>query len=148
MKIDTITNLIMDIPMLLCRNMNKQFVNTTLVEFESGFSQHHFMVLKLLNDNEILYVTEIVEKLSITKSQMTATIDKLIQLEYVKRKNDDNDRRKVLLVITQKGVIITDKIIESLNARISKNIKQLTTEESKKLEEGINLLFKFCEIYK
>ena len=148
MNIDRITNLLMDIPTVLCRNMNKKFVNTTLINFEKNLSQHHFMILRLLKNREQVYITEIVDELSITKSQMTATIDKLIILGYVKRENDKNDRRKILIHLTKQGELITDKIIVSLNEKILKNLNKLTDNESETLRKGIEILFKYCNLYK
>lgn len=148
MKTDKLTDLIIDIPMKLCRNMNKKFVNTTLTEIEVNISQHHIMVLKLLDENSSMCVSEIVEKLSIPKSQMTATIDKLVEMNYVDRYNDNSDRRKVMLKITKNGKLITHKTIRLLNERIEKHIKQLKESEYSKLVDGIELLFKFCEKYK
>ena len=148
MNIDRITNLLMDVPTVLCRNMNKKFVNTTLINFEKNLSQHHFMILRMLKNSNQVYITEIVDKLSITKSQMTATIDKLIKLGYIKREIDTNDRRKILIQITKQGEQITDKIIVSLNEKILKNLNKLTDNESETLRKGIEILFKYCELYK
>lgn len=145
---NNLTNLLMDIPTILCRNMNKQFVDTVLKELESDFSQHHFMVLKLLNENSQLYVTEIVKQLSITKPQMTATIDKLIRLNYVERYYDNNDRRKIYLSITNEGENKTSEIINLLDKKIAINLIKMTDNETAKMTEGIKLLFKFCTLYK
>ena len=61
------------------------------------------MILRLLKNSNQVYITEIVDQLSITKSQMTATIDKLSKLGYVKREQNKNDRRKILIQLTKRG---------------------------------------------
>ncbi len=148
MSIDKITSLLMDIPTVLCRNMKIKFVNTTLVNFEKNLSQHHFMILRLLKISKQVYITEVVEQLSITKSQMTATIDKLINLGYVKRQSDPKDRRKILIQLTKQGELLTDRIIVSLNEKILKNLEKLSDNERETLRKGIEIMFKFCDVYK
>lgn len=148
MSNQNIKNLLMDIPTKLCRNMNRRFVNNILNEIQRDLAHHHFMILKLLGENERLYVTEIVDALSITKPQMTASADKLIKLGYVTRINDDNDRRKVFLSITKKGIEITSKIKENMDIKIDKNLIKLTNEELEDFEKGLKLLYKFCSLYK
>lgn len=138
----------MDVPVMLCRNMNQRFINSFLKDIKSDFSQHHFMIMKLLEENERLYVTEIVENLSITKSQMTASADKLIKLGYIERKNDEEDRRKIYLSITKSGIEMTNVIKNSINKKIKENLVNLSEEEQEELEKGLKILFKFCSFYK
>lgn len=139
-----ITDLLMDIPTVLCRNMSQQFVSTILKDIKSDFSQHHFMVLKLLNEKGELYVTEIVKLLSITKPQMTTSIDKLINLEYVTRENDKTDRRKIYLTITKSGKETTNRIIKIIENKINENLIHLSNEEVTQLKNGLKVFHKFC----
>jgi len=83
--------------------MSNEFVNTILKDLKINFTQHHFMILKLVGENKRLFVTEIVDILSITKSQMTALVDKLIRLGYISRTNDIDDRRKIYLSLSDEG---------------------------------------------
>ena len=113
-----IKRLLINIPTKFCRNMNQKFVNTILKDITNDFSKHHFMILKLLSENEHLYVTEIVDTLSITKPQMTASADKLIKLGYVDRQYDIEDRRKIYLSITNQGKEITAHIYNNIGIQI------------------------------
>ena len=143
-KNDEIIDLLMDIPTVLCRNMNQQFVNSILKDIESGFSQHHFMILKLLNEKDKLYITEIVKLLGITKPQMTASVDKLISLNYILRDDDKKDRRKKYLTITKSGIEITNSIIKKINTLINENLIHLSDKEINQLKNGLKVLYKFC----
>ena len=139
--------LIIDIPTKLCRNMNQRFVNAILKDITTEFSQHHFVILKELDDKKILYVTELVDMLSITKSQMTASVDKLLSLGYVKRKNNNKDRRKYFLSLTKEGTEIVSKINKNIGVQLTNNLKKLTSEELNNLEKGLIVLYKFCSTY-
>ena len=147
MNYKNIEKLIMDIPTKLCRNMNQRFVNAILKDITTDFSQHHFVILKELDEKNLLYVTELVDMLSITKSQMTASVDKLISLGYVVRKNDSKDRRKIYLSITKEGIEITSKIKKNIEFQLKKNLEKLSPEELNNLESGLKVLYKFCSSY-
>jgi DNA-binding MarR family transcriptional regulator len=136
--------LLMDIPTKLCRNMNNEFVKSILKDLEINFSQQHYTILKLLKENKQLYVTEIVDILSITKPQMTSLIDKLIQMGYLNRTNDINDRRKIYISLTEDGKAITAKINTAIDKQMDSYLTQLTQNEIDVLENGLLILKKLC----
>jgi len=113
-----------------------------------NLSQHHLAILNLLDENKSLVISDFVETLSITKPQMTASADKLIELGYINRKNDDKDRRKIYLSITPKGTEIISDINHNIDAEIDKNLAELSEAELIKLGEGLKVLKKLCEICK
>ena len=106
--------------------MNQLFVNYILKGISKEIAKHHFMILKMLQENEKFYVTEIVDSLGITKSQMTASVDKLIKLGYVERCADTTDRRKIFISLTKEGSLITEKINTRIKERFREDIKVLS----------------------
>ncbi len=145
-QLDRIEEMLMIIPTKMCRNMNQRFVNFILKDLSMELAKHHFMILKMLQEKDEFYVTEIVQMLGITKSQMTTSVDKLLKLGYVERWADTSDRRKIYVSITKNG----DKITELINTRIKKrfyeDIKVLTENELNDLEKGLKVLNRFCSI--
>ena len=139
-----IKNLLLDIPIKLCRNMNNEFIKSILKDLKIDFSLQHYMILKLLEGNKHLYVTEFADKLGITKSQMTALVDKLIKMGYVSRINDIDDRRKIYLSVTKSGREITSEINHSINTQIDSQLIILTKEELEALKKGLLILQKLC----
>lgn len=136
--------LIMDIPTKVCRNLNKEFVITILKDLEVDISQYQFMILKLLGENNHLYLTEFVDRLSITKPQMTSLIDQLLKAGYVTRTNDKEDRRRVYISATSKGIEITTMINKAIDNHIETFLLNLTQSELNSLEEGLIILQKLC----
>lgn len=136
--------LITDIPTKVCRNLNNEFVKSIIKNLEVDFSHQHFAILKLLEENQHLYITEFVDILSITKPQMTALIEKLIKMGFVNRANDNNDRRKIYISATEKGSIITAKINENIDNHIDKILLKLSQKELETLENGLIILQKLC----
>jgi len=101
--------------------------------------------LKLLEEHEVLYLTEFVDILGITKSQMTALIDKLIEMGYVNRTNDADDRRKIFVSATEEGEKITSKINKAINTQIDNHLSKLDQNELHTLENGLLILQKLCK---
>ena len=145
-QLENIEKLLMDIPTRLCRNMNNTFVNVILKEVAKDLAPHHFMILKALQAKDKFFVTEIVKMLGITKSQMTSSIDKLIESGFVKRDYDKNDRRKIYISITKEGTEMSNKIQGYMKEQFEMSIGELSQKELDDLENGLNVLFKFCTL--
>ena len=136
--------LLMNIPNKLCRNMNNEFVKSILQDLGLNISQQHYMVLKLLEGDKHLYISEFVDTLSITKPQMTALIDQLIRMNYVNRTNDVDDRRRVYISITKQGKNIMSKINKAINNQLDNRLIKLSKTELETLENGLIILQKLC----
>jgi len=145
-QISRIEEMLMFIPTKLCRNMDQRFVNVILRDISKDLAKHHFMILKMLQEKDKFYVTEIVQMLGITKSQMTASVDKLLKLKYVDRYADTQDRRKIYVSITEDGNIITNKIYTRIMEQFNNDIQILSDDELNKLEQGLIVLKKFCSL--
>ena len=100
----------------------------------------------MLKENETLYVTEIVQSLGITKSQMTASVDKLLKLGFVERWTDTKDRRKIFIKLTKEGSLITEKIFLRIKERFYDDIKVLSQNDLNDLEKGLEVLHKLCSL--
>ena len=75
-----------------------------------------------------MLASELAEKLSSTRPQMTQFIDRLEETEAVLRKSDVKDRRRVRVEITNKGM----SILSGYRGMVRKNI----AEKLEKLEPG------------
>lgn len=134
----------MEIPTKLCRNLDQHFIKSILKELEINFSQQHYTILKLLDENKHLYITEIVDILGITKSQMTVLVDKLIKMRYVNRIPDINDRRKIYISASKEGKKVASRINNAVNTQINNHLSKLNQEELEALESGLLILKKLC----
>ena len=139
-----IIKLLIDVPVTMCRNMNQKFISTVLKETPYELSQHHISILSLLSENNNLIITDIVERLSIKKSQMTASADRLIELGFVKRESLANDRRKISLAITEEGKQVIVEINKEMQNQIAETLVDFSKEEITKMEEGLKVLQKLC----
>ncbi|MDY0075840.1 MAG: MarR family transcriptional regulator [Bacteroidales bacterium] len=136
--------LLLAVPIKLCRNMDHQFVKSILKDLQLNISQQHFMILKLLETHENLYISEFVEKLNITKPQMTSLLDKLIELDFISRTTDQNDRRKIVVTTTQSGKKLLATINKAIDIQLDNYLIELSQEELSALENGLKVLQKLC----
>ena len=82
--------------------------------------------------------TDISHTIGITKARVTAILDALLEKELVKINRKKDDRRKVIVVLTEKGTKEITKKLLLLDNKIIKLIEILGTEKSKILVEILN----------
>ena len=68
-----------------------------------GIVPSHADVLVELRRNGDLTMTEIANKIHKDRSTVTTLVNKLIKLEYVKKRKNENDSRSSYVCITEKG---------------------------------------------
>ncbi|HMK54801.1 MAG TPA: MarR family transcriptional regulator [Methanobacteriaceae archaeon] len=96
-----------------------------------------YYVLKILEKRGDLPMSEIGRKIHISKSNMTALIDKLVKNELAERLPDKNDRRVIKIAITDKGSdLLMDWRIHS-NNEIKKNLSVLSDEDLEKFYQSV-----------
>ena len=98
---------------------------------------HYLEVISALGNPNI---TELASELQLTKPTVTVSIDKLIEKEYIKKVQSDEDRRNSHLHLTEKGRQI-NAMHDYAHERFSELIGEaLTAEEIGKLVELLGKL--------
>ncbi|HUG13224.1 MAG TPA: MarR family transcriptional regulator [Opitutaceae bacterium] len=94
-------------------------------------SQGRFIVLMLLNrDPEKVFMpSQLAEMCSVTKATMTGLIDGLEREGLVARHPSQEDRRAILVGMSQKGVELMDRILPGHFARVAALMQDLTVDE-------------------
>src|SRR3974390_577976 len=70
---------------------------------KSGLGRAHHRALHFIGRNPAISITELLEKLRITKQSLNRVLNDLLEQGYVERHPAPNDRRVRLLRLTQKG---------------------------------------------
>lgn len=135
-----------DIPTKLCRTMSLTIINGIITDFPDGFSKNHLIVIRLLDENGRMYITEIVDIVGITKPQMTATADKLIKMGLVTRENDNYDRRKIFLSLTPEGAQWVAKVNQNIDIIVDELLSDFTEKEIGELALGLKAFNKISTI--
>ncbi len=101
-------------------------LSTKLNRDKISFPQ--FFLLTSLEADEYLTMSSIAQKMGHSTAAATGLIDRLEELGYVERGNAANDRRKIIVKITDKG----RQLVASMRQEISANLARLmsTPEEA------------------
>ena len=119
--------------LLLCLN-RKVFSHDDIVKRLSIPPSHAKVIFHLHCSGEAS-VSEIAKNLSISKSNMTPIIDKLIQENLVERFTDPNDRRIIRVRVTKKGHEFCLKQREKTKKHLEEKISSLSSEELEKIKD-------------
>lgn len=85
------------------------------------------------------------EHAGIIKGSLTQVIDVLVERDLIERRRDENDRRSVLVNISEKGKVVTSKMddnlvnhFETLFSSLDDDEKQALIDSIKKMDEILN----------
>ncbi len=120
-KIDFIVeNLIAMMPIF-----HRKLINVVDEGMGSGLSHYHFAILGMLSKRGNLPVSEFSRRLLISKPQMTAMLDRLVEQGLVDRLADEADRRLVLICLTPAGQRVLERSVNSVRTIIAQKLAHL-----------------------
>ena len=132
--------------MELSNNLKNEFIEALLQLYISNQASsiaemlegEHAVLSYILKEKQDVTPTNISLKLGITKSRVTAILNSLHEKELVLLKRKSDDRRKIIVWLTEKGEeAIVSKLIVVDN-KILKLIEELGVEKSITLIEILN----------
>jgi DNA-binding MarR family transcriptional regulator len=137
---------LLSVPPFIFRMVRRKVVMSTFADNNADIKLLHFEIMRVLKEEGTLHPAKIGEKLFIAKAQMTHLIDKLVELDFVKRETGADDRRTFNITITDKGVKVLEEqdnlVINAMNA----NMSSLSDAELESLSNSLrnlrDILFK------
>lgn len=103
----------------LSRDLNKDNIS---------FAQ--FFLLSYLATSKELTMTDIARKMGHSTAAATGLVDRLEKLGYMERTHAIDDRRKVLVRITAKGVDLVSRLRDELQSRIADAMEETQTSDA------------------
>ena len=131
---------LLSIPPLIFREIRRKLIKTTLADVDAGITPLHFEIIRLLEKEGKLHITEIGDRLQIAKAQMTKLTDKLVDLELVERQTDFADRRTCIISLSRRGKAILEEHKTSIMNAIRESMGQLSDEDLKNLSDTLRKL--------
>ena len=131
---------LLSIPPLIFRIIRRKLVMTTLADTDVDIKLLHFEIMRVLKEEGTLHVAKIGDKLRIAKAQMTHLIDKLVELDFVKREMDSNDRRTINITLTEKGSKVLEEQDNLVINAVRDNMSSLTGKELEALSHSLRNL--------
>lgn len=105
-------------------------------EQELGLSGAQLLVLQHLNAKKPLSINELAAKTQTHQSSVSVVVSKLVDAELAKRQESHQDARRVEVVLTNKGLRLTQKKSTQLaHERLFTAIADMPTEQQKLLSE-------------
>ena len=105
-----------------------------------GLTQPQFAVIEIIGHLGPLKVGEICNKMLVSGGNMTLVLDNIAKLGYIERVHSLEDRRAILIQLTQKGKDLFDNVFNSHAEHVTKLMSVLTIEEQKTLGELLKKL--------
>ncbi|PLV60401.1 MarR family winged helix-turn-helix transcriptional regulator [Thermotoga sp. KOL6] len=81
-------------------------------------------------------MSKIAEELSVSKSNVTITVDKLEEKGYLKRERSKNDRRVVMVSLTRKGEELFKIILKNFESVIKDVVSKIPDDDLKVISDG------------
>lgn len=96
---------------------------------EFGVTETQFSMLDLLSKKESHKVTDLAEKMGVKPSAVTTMIDRLTNNGLVSRRHSENDRRAVLVSITEEGREVIRKFEGKCRSVLKRYLSHLEPNE-------------------
>jgi DNA-binding MarR family transcriptional regulator len=120
------------------RKMHRDVVKVVLDQISEDIAPHHVVVMKILAEAiGTSHPSELGETVGIAKSQMTHSIDRLIELGMVRRQHDTKDRRRINIQLTQKGKTTLARAERLLKDRWRARLSSLQEGDLEKLADSL-----------
>ena len=104
-----------------------------------------FFLLAALDQKEVLTMSAIAQKMGHTTAAASGLVARLENLNYVVRASAPEDRRKVMVCITEKGSALVRRIREEMVGNLMKMMAQLSPEEQKAWLKIYTKIYGYCQ---
>ncbi|MBG7606927.1 MAG: MarR family transcriptional regulator [Verrucomicrobia bacterium] len=107
-------------------------LSTELNKGNVSFPQ--FFLLTYLSSEEYLTMSDIAKKMGHSTAAATGLVDRLEKLSYVERVHASEDRRKIMVRITSKGVDLVSKMRSEIATDLAGILAGMDEEEAETVE--------------
>ncbi len=101
------------------------------------------MLIHLGEDSKSM--KDLVNNMAVANSTPTRIIDRLVSNGLMERRSDPEDRRRVLVELTEKGRAVFRKISDKRNEQIERAFRNLSEDEKRIFTRLVNIVMKNME---
>lgn len=112
---------------------------------EGNVSISQYFLLAALDQQEVLTMSAIAQKMGNTTAAASGLVGRLENLGYVVRSVGPDDRRKVMVCITDKGSALVCRIREDMVGNLMKVMTQLSPSERTAWVQIYTKVYNFCQ---
>lgn len=137
------SNLIQLLPLLQDKLYKPALKNASYLKKQSDLTHLQFHILEELFHTETgISMTQLAQKINISKQQLTPLVNKLEGKSYLTRIQDRNDKRIVKLMLTEKGKKLVSKRWEDIYFLLNNRIRCLSEDDLTDLDYAINKILR------
>jgi len=107
-------------------------LSTELNKGNVSFPQ--FFLLAYLSSEEYLTMSDIAKKMGHSTAAATGLVDRLEKLGYVERVHAAEDRRKIMVRITQKGIELVSKMRSEIASDLAGILSEMDEDQAEAVE--------------
>ena len=144
-QLDRLTRTLLISPEVLSRKIDRQILTIALKDMHLSMGMYHLLVLQVLADEGDQTVNDVGQKLAISKSQMTFATNRLIDMGFINRQPDDEDRRKIRIGLTLRGRWVIEELTKNIQKEMTRLLNDLSDEDIIALESGLLILDQLSE---
>ena len=133
-------DLLFRLPRVMRMSLEREIFKPPLKAINGNLAPHHMFIMKIVDEEGRLYISEIGDMASISKAQMTDSVDKLTSFGLLERVPDPADRRKIGIILTEKGKSTLAKFDAAMRKRMIDSLSWLQGEELTKLLDALKYL--------
>jgi len=130
----------------LLRGINKEISKrlVTIVR-EQKLSIAEISVLMRMNRTPACRATELAAMIGIPTSTVTGILDRLERRGLLKRRRDPNDRRSILIMVTQKTKDFVADLITPMEGMLREAFRSMPDSRTQRLIEDLRFILKALE---
>lgn len=111
-----------------------------------GFTMSQCYCLIEMLQNDAMTMQELSERMNLNSSTMTRVVDKLVRDKYVQRTRSEEDRRIVLVSLTEKGLEAADNCNQKIKAYYENITRNLPKDGIEEVLKSVSLLMDAFEL--
>jgi len=111
----------------------------SLADLEETVTVTQFRVLVVLRGHGETRLNRLADRLGVSPSTALRTVDRLIGADLVTRRENDQDRREVVIALTRRGVQVVDEVTERRRAAIRSIVASMPRPEARQLVRALTV---------
>ncbi len=123
--------------------MKKVFYEHDISKLKLTINKTQTHILMCINENDEKSMSEISLMTGLEKSSFTRSVDDLVQNGLITRIALENDRRKIKLSLTNKGIKAAKLIKNDFNVYLDSLISDFSEKEKNEFFESLEIVSKF-----
>ncbi|AGK98426.1 MarR family winged helix-turn-helix transcriptional regulator [Clostridium pasteurianum] len=132
---------VVDKLLLLLPTLEKRLIRPLELEIKPSLSILQYNALFIMKNDEILTMSELSNKMCISKQQLTPMVDKLIDNELVERMTNEKDRRIINVRLSERGYNFLNDSKAEITEALKKRMEVFDQDEVNTLLKAIDDIY-------